>query len=93
MAPYAPADMSSDETAIRDRLALERTRLANERTLLAYERTALGLGAAGVTMIHIFSATADHAVGWGLVVVGAILAPVGLYRYVRVVRRLRDEGG
>ena len=81
--------MASEDPAVRDRLALERTKLANERTLLAYERTALGLCAAGVTLIHIFSATADHTLGWILVGVGVVLAPVGVYRFVRVASHLR----
>lgn len=88
---YAPLVMGSGDAPVRDRLATQRTRLANERTLLAYERTALGLGAAGVTMIHVFSATADHAIGWGLVAIGVILAPIGVYRYPRVAALLRDE--
>ena len=88
---YAPVVMGTDDVPVADRLAAQPTRLANERTLLAYERTALGLGAAGVTMVHIFSATADRAIGWGLVAVGVILAPVGLYRYLRVASHLRDE--
>ena len=69
----------------------ERTKLANERTLLAYERTALGLGAAGVTLIHIFGAATDHAIGWVLLTIGAILAPLGIYRYYRVASQLRGQ--
>jgi putative membrane protein len=85
--------MSAEDTGPRDRLAAQRTRLANERTLLAYERTALGLGAAGVTMIHIFSADADLAIGWLLVALGAVLAPLGLYRFIRVRSQLLEETG
>ena len=81
----------TDEVPVRDRLATERTKLANERTLLAYERTALALGAAGVTLIHVFGAAADHAIGWVLVAIGAILAPIGIYRYLHVASRLRHE--
>jgi putative membrane protein len=82
--------MTSGDPAARDRLAVDRTRLANERTLLAYERTALALCAAGVTLIHVFSATADETLGWFLVGVGAILAPFGVFRFVRVSSRLRS---
>jgi putative membrane protein len=75
----------------RDRLAAQRTRLANERTLLSYERLALALGAAGVTMIHVFSADADQTIGWLLVVQGVVLAPFGLYRFIRVRSHLSKE--
>jgi len=42
-------------------------------------------------MIHVFGAIADRAIGWGLVAVGVVLAPVGLYRYLRVASDLRAE--
>ena len=38
-------------TAVRDKLARQRTELANERTLLAYIRTALGFGIAGIPAV------------------------------------------
>jgi putative membrane protein len=83
--------MASGDPGVRDQLAVDRTRLANERTLLAYERTSLGSAAAGLALIHVFSATADHAIGWVLVAIGVILAPIGVYRYARVASRLRDR--
>jgi len=85
--------MSAENAGTRNQLAVQRTRLANERTLLAYERTALALGAAGVTMIHIFSADADLVIGWLLVVLAAVLAPLGLYRFIRVRSHLLKEAG
>ncbi len=78
----------TDDVSVPDRLATERTKFANERTLLAYERTALAFGAAGVALIHVFGAAADHAVGW---VLAAILPPIGIYRFLHVASRLRHE--
>jgi len=71
----------------------ERTRLANERTLLAYERTALGFAVAGVTLIHIFHEVLVRASGWLLIAVGAFIAIIGLYRFVRVRSMLRPPSG
>jgi len=85
--------MSSDDAATTDRLAAQRTRLGNERTLLAYERTALGLGAAGVTMVHVFSAYADRTICWFLVAVGVVLVPLGVYGSLRVRSELSREMG
>lgn len=87
---YAHETMAPEDSVVRDRLAVERTKLANERTLLAYERTALALCAAGVALIHVFSGTGDQALGWFLIGLGAIVAAVGVYRFVRVASRLRS---
>jgi putative membrane protein len=83
--------MTAEDAEVQERLAAQRTRLANERTLLAYERTALALAAAGVTMIHIFEADADLVLGWLLVALGAVVGPIGIYRFIRVRSDLLKE--
>ncbi|MBW3628043.1 MAG: DUF202 domain-containing protein [Gemmatimonadetes bacterium] len=74
----------------RDQLAVDRTLLANERTLLAYVRTALALLGAGVGLLEFVDATAASFAGWTCAVAGALMVPLGLWRYLTVRARLRD---
>ncbi len=74
-----------EDTAARDRLALQRTVLANERTLLAYVRTAIALVAAGGSSIHFLEGTIPDGLGWVLIATGVVTQVVGIWRY----RRLR----
>jgi len=85
--------MRSDDRSSGAPLDEERTRLANERTLLAYERTALGFAVAGVTLIHIFHEVLIQASGWLLIAVGAAIAVIGVYRFLRVRLMLRPPSG
>lgn len=83
-------DTMSD-TDRRDDLAAERTRLANERTLLAYVRTALALAGAGALLLHFLPTDSRLLVtAWGLMVASAVTLVIGIYRCIRVARRLRD---
>ena len=70
--------------------------LAAERTMLAWLRTALGLIAAGVAVLHLFEGFATTgartALGVSLVVLGALAAIVGFYRWRRTEQSLRDGG-
>jgi putative membrane protein len=77
-----------DETALRDRLAVDRTILANERTLLAYLRTMLALLAAGGSLIHFINAAWAMVAGVGLVAAGPTLFAFGVWRFRRVHRDL-----
>jgi len=73
---------------ITDALAVERTRLANERTLLAYIRTALSLLGVGAGLLQ-FTDTRPLAIaGWLLLLSGAVVLPVGAWRYMQVRRSL-----
>lgn len=75
---------------LSDRLAISRTDLANERTLLAYVRTALALGAGGVGLVQIFTSPAVVALGWALIPAAALVLVVGVVRFQRARRALRD---
>ncbi len=76
--------------SVVDRLALDRTRLANERTLLAYLRTALGLAAAGATLMRFFPHTPlDRIVGVALMAFGLALLIVGVWRFTSEHRRYK----
>ena len=75
---------------LSDRLAISRTDLANERTLLAYVRTALALAAGGIGLVQIFTSPAIVALGWALIPAAALLLIVGVVRFQRARRALRD---
>ncbi|QFU77052.1 DUF202 domain-containing protein [Halioglobus maricola] len=78
--------------SIRDSLALERTRLANERTLLAYVRTGLSLIAAAAVLFQFFSSQHTHvAMAWLLLVFGAVVLVVGVYRFYSVRSYLNQD--
>ena len=79
-----------ESTGMRDSLAMERTLLANERTFLAYVRTSLSLLAGGAVLLQLFPTDLRAVtVGWFLVAAGAVVILVGIYRFVRVKRRLK----
>ncbi len=75
---------------LSDRLAISRTHLANERTLLAYVRTALALAAGGVGLVQIFTSPTVVALGWALIPASALVLIVGVVRFQRARRALRD---
>jgi putative membrane protein len=75
---------------LRDVLAIDRTVLANERTVLAYLRTMLALMAAGASLIHFVGATWAWLVGAVLIAAGILLLGVGVWRFQRVNRDLRQ---
>src|SRR5512141_2328256 len=58
------------DTAIRDRLARQRTELANERTLLSYIRTAMGFFIVGVPAVWWLDLPGVQALGGGCRVPG-----------------------
>ena len=75
---------------LSDRLAISRTDLANERTLLAYVRTALAIAAGGIGLVQIFTSPTIVALGWALIPAGVLLLIVGVVRFQRARRALRD---
>jgi putative membrane protein len=78
-----------DGAGKRDNLALERTHLANERTFLAYVRTALSMLGGGAVVLHFFPMSPPaRGIGWFLVGAGSLVLVLGIYRFVRVRRRL-----
>ena len=85
---------SSDELILRDHLALDRTRLANERTLLAYIRTAFMLVVAGATALKLLVETPAIVVtAWLFIVLGAIVAVIGTWRFESMRRRINQRPG
>jgi len=74
----------------RDHLALMRTDLANERTLLAYLRTSLMSAGSGLTLIKFFAdLNSAIQIGWGFLVLGAIIALIGVIRFLRMRAHMR----
>ena len=79
----------SEQTGVRDRLAIERSVLANERTLLAYVRTALSVFVVGVSFLQFFDSSLVMAIGWFfLPLAGATLA-IGVWRFRRYRGKIR----
>jgi putative membrane protein len=82
----------TEDTALRDCLARERTALANERTLLAYLRTSLALVVAGATLIQFFTSRPLVMAGWVMIPAGVAAAVIGSWRHALVRRRIgRDR--
>ena len=69
------------DTAIRDRLARQRTELANERTLLSYIRTAMGFFIVGVPAVWWLELPGVQALGVVSLVVGVAFLGVGVWRW------------
>ena len=84
--PYADHDPAA--LSLRDRLAADRTVLANERTLLAHVRTALGLLGGGGALVYLSDDARLVALGVALVALAPLSMGWGLWRYLRVRRRL-----
>ena len=78
-----------DALTLRDQLAADRTVLANERTLLAHVRTALGLLGGGGALLYVGDAPWLLATGLALIAAAPLSLGAGVWRYVRVRRRLR----
>lgn len=78
----------TEQTFLRDHLAIDRTTLANERTLLGYVRTALALTVVGASALRFFESTAHIALGWGFMGVGLLTALIGLGRFWQMKRRI-----
>lgn len=75
---------NKEELILRDHLAIDRTILSNERTILSYSRTALGVMAAGATLIHFISDYRIKAAGAALILFGFIIIFIGIYRYKKM---------
>lgn len=79
---------NKEDIILRDYLALERTKLANERTLLSYIRSSLYLLIGGVTLLQIQGLESIHYIGYIALVLTVIILLIGIYRYLKVRRRL-----
>ena len=76
---------------LKDELAIDRTILANERTFLAYIRTALSFFAIGVTFIKFFVHMIYQIVGWSFIPIGIVILFVGVFKYKKMRRNIREE--
>jgi len=72
------------DTAIRDRLARQRTELANERTLLSYIRTALGFFIVGIPAVWWLEMPGIQPLGGVSLVTGLVFFGVGVWRFFSV---------
>ncbi len=84
------APQNASESGARESLALMRTDLANERTLLAYGRTALMVTATGFSLIKFFP-DLPLVIGWGFSIAGGVIGAIGLIRFTRLQKRLRQS--
>ena len=75
----------------RSALAWERTRLANERTFLSYIRTSLYLLVGGVALVTVNDFENADIPGYVAIALSGILLFTGIYRYVRMRGKLRNE--
>jgi putative membrane protein len=71
-------------TAVRDKLARQRTELANERTLLAYIRTALGFGIAGIPALWWFEQLGIQVLGVVSLVTSVVILGIGIWRFITI---------
>jgi inner membrane protein YidH len=81
------------DTALRDRLAVQRTELANERTLLSYVRTALGLIAIGVPAVWWFEDPVIQALGVLSLIMGLGFVAIGTRRFLRFRAEINRQSG
>lgn len=79
------------DLVLREYLAIERTRLANERTLLTYIRTGLYFLVAGSTLGHLIDTPFWNMMGLPLVIIGVIVPVLGVVRFLRVARKIRES--
>jgi len=83
------SQFSKEEMILRDHLAYERTAMANERTWLSYLRTAIGLMAAGGSIIKFFTGDLLLQIGgWLLIGLSVFCAVWGWRRYCSVKKKL-----
>jgi putative membrane protein len=73
----------------RDYLAIERTKLANERTFLAYFRTAVIFMASGFSIMELQALQEIYWVGIALLSLSPVVFLIGIYRMLRVKKRIR----
>jgi putative membrane protein len=85
--PYSK--INPNDMILRDHLAYDRTVLANERTFLSYVRTAIALLASGGTLVKLFTDEQPMVLlGVALLILGGLVAVVGIWRYIRVARHI-----
>ena len=89
--PDLPSPVGSSTILLQEWMARELTALSNERTLLGYARTALAFVAAGVGVIHFFTAQPLIVLGALFIVIGVGLTSWGVHRFREVRRVIRSH--
>lgn len=79
-----------EDIILRDYLAMERTKLANERTLLSYIRSSLYLLVGGIALIQLKGFERVQYLGYVSLCLTVIFLFVGLYRFVKLNRILKN---
>jgi len=76
---------------VRDWLAIERTKLANERTFLSYFRTSLFILVSSITIFKIEMLSPLKNMSYVLFIFAPVLFSFGLYRYIRVKKKIEEH--
>lgn len=84
------SDAGGTDSALRDRLAVQRTELANQRTLLAFLTAALAVLVGGLTVIKFISGHWAARAGWFLIAAAAALAVTGAVNFFSHRKAIRD---
>lgn len=79
-----------EEIILRDYLAMERTKLANERTLLSYIRTSLYLLIGGIALLQLEGFDDLKIVGRLALVLTVIFLVIGIFRFLKLSRNLKN---
>ncbi len=87
------AQFAGAELILRDQLAIDRSVLANERTFLAYCRTSLALFITGAGAIKFLEGTLASVGGWGLIILGVVVAVIGSWRSLTTSRNIKTVYG
>ena len=78
----------AQDLMLRDELALDRTVLANERTFLSYIRMSVGFAVVGGTLLKFAETSAWSALGIVFLALGAATLWLGIWRTVKMQRRI-----
>ena len=77
------------EINLQDYLALERTKLANERTFFSFLRTSLYMLLGGIAFLQLQGFDNVKWMAFVTISLSVIILVVGIYRYVRLGKKLR----
>ena len=76
---------------VLDILTVSRTHMSNERTLLAYTNSFLAMVATGVGLIKFTNDKAFMLIGFVLLCISVIILAVGVYRFIRLRKLIKEK--
>ena len=76
---------------VLDILAISRTHMSNERTLLAYINSFLAMVATGVGLVKFTNDSFFVHIGFVLLVLSLIILSVGVYRFFRLRKIIKNK--